>query len=274
MIRSRNRSRVRDRGVQYTRNIATVIPSVVFDLDATQPSSYPGSGQSWNNLVQNPADGSARSAYNFWLGLDATVTTNDPTFTGPQATSQAYFACDGDDQTIIQSNANAFIQNTFRTDLTNEWWVAIAFQLGTIGVSQNLAGNSNGSTVRGWRFDVNATNSLRFTRADGVTSVSTTFAGTLAASTPYLFVMTYKNDTLAINSAINSRTFTNTTGAVLANTVANAGEMAFGSARTSTTRIAAGGRLYGISMGNTGLTNAQLSALVDFYNRRHGRVYA
>lgn len=49
----------------------------IFDLDATIASSY-SSGQTWKNIIAAPADGAAKNAYDFNLGANATVTTDDP----------------------------------------------------------------------------------------------------------------------------------------------------------------------------------------------------
>lgn len=63
-------------------SLKNTLPSCVFDLDATQIASYGGSGQSWQNLVTAPADGSTRGTYDFYVGTNGSSATNDPVFTG------------------------------------------------------------------------------------------------------------------------------------------------------------------------------------------------
>jgi len=52
----------------------------VFELDAGLAESYPGSGQILYNLTANPADGSAQSAYDFYLGATGNSEGTDPTW--------------------------------------------------------------------------------------------------------------------------------------------------------------------------------------------------
>lgn len=65
---------------------------VVLSLDAKNYAS----GQTWNNSVSKPADGSSQTAYDYFLGSDGSVGTNDPTITAA-GTDGAYWLFDGGD---------------------------------------------------------------------------------------------------------------------------------------------------------------------------------
>ncbi len=59
---------------------SALVAGAVFELDAGNAASYPGTGQTWANIVASPADGSAATAYDFWLGEDGGDAGGDPTF--------------------------------------------------------------------------------------------------------------------------------------------------------------------------------------------------
>src|SRR5688572_18803052 len=70
-------------------------------VDSGDALSYPGSGQKFLDRSGN--------GYDFFLGVDGTVESTDPTFTGEVGTGKAYWALDG----------TAF----FTYDTTNETWM-------------------------------------------------------------------------------------------------------------------------------------------------------
>lgn len=73
------------------------IPSTCFHLDATDADSYPGSGQTWANLIASPADGSGQTDFDVWRGGSSSASTDDPTFNGTAGDSAAYWSFDGGD---------------------------------------------------------------------------------------------------------------------------------------------------------------------------------
>lgn len=243
--------------------------ATVFQIDAAIPASYPGTGQTWANVRKHPADGLAQTAYDFWLGRDTNANTDDPTF------SVNKFISDGGDFSELKTNT-AFVNNLFRTNQTNSWWVAAAFKLGSVSATQTIYGNTNGSTTPGWRIEVNATPVMRFIRADGTQNLTTNLHSmTGKAGTPLLHIFSWNNATRAYKSALNSRTFTLTGTAVTATqTAANNGKLNFGSANHGTAKVSNGSELYGFAMGIGPLTNTDLAGIVKYYNALHGRAYA
>ncbi len=63
--------------------------SLALCLDAADPRSYPGSGQTWFDMSGNGRD--------FFVGVTSGAEASDPTFTGNAGDPGAYFAFDGGD---------------------------------------------------------------------------------------------------------------------------------------------------------------------------------
>ena len=92
-----------------------LLTGAVFDLDATMLASYNGSGQTWANMIAAPADGSAKTAGDFYRGVNGTATATDPTFTGSAGSQSAYWLHDGFDAFFLAGGNTAFIDSLHRT---------------------------------------------------------------------------------------------------------------------------------------------------------------
>lgn len=243
--------------------------STVFQIDAVIPGAYPGSGQTWPNIWKRPADGLAQSDYDFWLGRDGNVNTDDPAF------SVNKFVLDGGDFAEVK-NTHDFFRNQIRTDLTNSWWIASAITIAAAASIQSIIGTTNGATTRGWRFDYNTTPTLRFIRTDGTSNQSNNLHSlTGKMGVPLLHVFSWDNKTQSYKSALNSRIFTvNATSPNLPSTAQNPGKFNFGSANHGTQKLASGSELYGMAMGIGSMNNDDLAAIVNYYNSIHARTYA
>lgn len=109
-----------------------ITEGIVAVLDAQSYSS----GQLWDNQVASPADGSAQTDYDFWLGTEETVTARDPTFQNLGLVS-AYAAFDGNDLfTLAKLSAAAspaFIttMNLVGAKYTLEFWVWLSGNYGS-----------------------------------------------------------------------------------------------------------------------------------------------
>jgi hypothetical protein len=127
-----------------------VLASTVFDLDATIAASYPGSGLTWANLA-TPADGAAKTAYDFFLGDGVTATTY-PAFSGSAGNSAAYWSFDGGDYFDLKSGANtAFLRDAHKTTGGSDFWIAMAYRPVDGGVTQGLFTTTDGTGTAGFR---------------------------------------------------------------------------------------------------------------------------
>jgi len=155
------------------------VTTTVFDLDATCTSSYGGSGQTWANLETTPADSSAQSAYDFYLGNTSSATTDDPTFNGSADSAAAYFSVDGGDYFSLASGANpTFLVDAHDTTNSGGFWFSFCgniassagnsamFATKTSTIDSGVGfihGANNGATEGGFmvgRLNADATNSV------------------------------------------------------------------------------------------------------------------
>lgn len=97
--------------------ITTVTPGLVVSLDAGNVASYPGSGSTWTNLVDNTAytitDGtynSGNGGYIVYNGTSTVVPIGNPIPNGSNYTKEAwvYFTNLGSSRSIISSYSNLF----------------------------------------------------------------------------------------------------------------------------------------------------------------------
>jgi hypothetical protein len=79
-------------------------------LDAGAASSYDGSAQSWLDLTGN--------GYDYFLGVDGSATTTDPTFNGSAGglSSSEYFSFDGGDEIRYDTSNETWMSNYHKAD--------------------------------------------------------------------------------------------------------------------------------------------------------------
>lgn len=134
-----------------------VLASTVCDLDATIAASYGGSGTTWANLVTAPADGSAQTAYDFYLGNGSTGTTY-PAFNASSGSAAAYWSVDGGDYFSLKSGANtSFLNSLHKTTGGSDWWIAMALKYVTNSTGQYFSTARTGTAGQtGIQADQNA----------------------------------------------------------------------------------------------------------------------
>lgn len=250
-------------------SLASIVPSCVFDLDATLAASYGGTGQVWANLVPAPADGAAKAAYDFYLGAGGSIATDDPTFTGAAGSPSAYFMLDGGDIFQIAGGNTAFIESLHKSTGMSNWWLSLAFrcadQLGNAGmVSTNNSGTAIGSGIR---LNLSATEVPGIFQGDGTTSIAKTiFPSPITIGSDYVLVASFNGSSLRTWN--NSRIKTAQALTYLTNTAPALSPLKIGVSASSGTRI------YAASMGNSYIGDSDVSKIFDAYNARHGRTYA
>lgn len=253
--------------------------SPVFDLDSTANISYPGSGQSWKNMVLAPADGAAKSAYDFMLGATSGTSTDDPTFTGTAGNAAAYFSLDGGDFFQIAANT-AFLASLHKTTGGGAFWLAMAFR------NQNPASGyprffstQNASNLQGIRLTTQSTGAVGIAQAGDASVPANVWSSqpALANGTDYLLILSCAagNTNTQRRLWLNNRTKYTTT--LTYNTTSTDA--------SNVARIASGGpseggalpsgfRLYAAAMGNSFIDDAEAALIFNTFNARHGRTYA
>jgi len=256
-------------------SLADVLASAVFDLDATQSASYPGTGTTWANLVTAPADGSAQTAYDFFTG-DGSTSTTYPTFTGSAGDAAAYWLFDGGDYFKLKSGTNtAFLNALHKTTGGSDWAFVMAwYPPPEDGANDGLFDTRLTGTAEGILIDHN--NSERITHSQrGDTALSNVAAVQIVtAETPYLVIVSHSHSTNQTRIWVNTTTaeeFSHTYNT----TVDNATNPAIIGSRTngSANRIANGGRVYEVAMFNEYFDNTKAAKIFAALEARHARDY-
>lgn len=260
-----------------TAPLDSIISSAICDLDATILASYDGSGQIWANLVASPADGESQTAYDFFLGADGSVASDDPTFIGSAGDAAAHFLYDGGDKNNLASGVNTnFINDMHKTTGGNVWWIAVAFRYAGTGFQCVWATASASPAGQGFEALVNdASNGVRINirRNNFITNDFAT--GALVAGTDYLLIVSgdpvttddlrvWLNTTTAIENADMS-TGTSTTNAN--------NPMQIGARPNFILPLANLTRVYHFSMGNEYLDDTKAADIFTHLETRHQRFY-
>ena len=257
-----------------------VISSVCCDLDATISGSYGGSGQSWANLISAPADGSAQTDYDFYLGSDASTSTNDPTFTGTADTPSAYFSLDGGDYFTCTTSSGTILQRANMTSGTGcgPCWFAFAFQLGAINTNIAFFGNTGNTVSPGIRFLMNATENLRLLQGGDSSGFNQPVIpdGTWTAANDYLLLITMDstnagNEKYWVNSTTGSSWAASYTPSTSTSEPSNA--MRIGTDPSTAFVMPNNTRLYHFSCGNELLDDTKAAAIFAHLETRHSRDY-
>lgn len=105
-------------------------------LDAANASSYPGSGEIWANLVAEPADGEAQTAYDYALGQGSGGVTDNPTFVGTAGVNGAHFYFEMGGYMTLAGALTPFLRDMHKggTTFTVEAWIQLNGAGGQSGI--------------------------------------------------------------------------------------------------------------------------------------------
>lgn len=259
----------------------SVISSVIGDLDATVSDSYDGTSQIWLNVITSPADSSAQADNDYFLGLDGTSSTDDPTFTGSAGSASAYFLYDGGDKFALDNANTAFLSKLHKTNETAlEFWMCMAvyWPSGTSGAF-NLFGTAQSSSNHGLiiQLQQGASNRVRIIQDSGSASITST--GTVNMSTDawnILLVSYQKTSGTGGNYKVWHNSATVLTSGTLSTWNTTTTDATF-NARigpgTGAALIPNGVRLANFSYGNEYLDDTKAGNIISHLETRHSRDY-
>lgn len=253
----------------------SAVSSTVIDLDATIVASYPGSGAVWANLTPAPADGSVKSAYDFYRG-DAVTGGTFPAFTGVAGNPAAYWSLDGGDYFALKSGSNtAFFNALHKTTGGSDWWAAFAFQYADNGTAYKFYGTSTGAGGNIGIAEQITSGDLYRSQQRGAASGPTADAtGALSNGTNYLIIVSHSHSTNTTRIWKNSATAQSVSHTYGTTIAAASNTMKIGANGVAAQNVPGGTRIYSFAMGNAYLDNAKAAAIIAHLNTRHGRVYA
>ena len=249
--------------------LSAIVPSCVFDLDATLAASYDGTSQLWKNLVPAPADGSAQTAYDFFLGDSASPSTDDPTFNGTAGSPAAYFSNDGGDKFRIAGGNTSFLKNLHKTTGGVDYTIIVTWQTPAVGLIHALCNIVSGSaniTMHQWTSSLTR---MQYVQggASGALAAQNHTGGTANADN----FMTWRRSGSDIIMGANAAAGTSYSPALVASSVDASDDYEI--MRGGSGFSAAGTRIYSIAMFNASLTNDEVAAIAAQLAIRHERTY-
>lgn len=248
-----------------------VLASTVFDLDATIAASYPGSGLTWANLAI-PADGAAKTAYDFFLGDGVTATTY-PAFSGSAGNSAAYWSFDGGDYFDLKSGANTpFLRDAHKTTGGSDFWIAMAYRPVDGGVTQGLFTTTDGTGTAGFRTEQLGSELIQLVQRGAATTQ--TNGGYVTPGADTLYIASHSHATNMTTHWRNSLTGSSVSHTFSTTTTDATRAARIGQRTTGNSPLLSGNRLYAVAMGNEYLDNAKAASIIAHLNARHGRTYA
>lgn len=265
----RRRKRIAVAGRQAP--LSSIISSAVFDVDATIAASYPGSGQSFRNLIASPADGALQSAYNLDVGGTSSAESNDPLFVGSGGLPSDYFSATDAlnvQRFDISTDVNTtFLESLHKTTGGTPFWLACCFRPADLTSSRIMLGTHSGSTNHGIRLNLSSGEVPAFIQGDGTLANTRNLGSALTIGTDYCLVLTY-------DAAGNVRHWRNsptkTTTTLTYGTTTSAAQIPLSIFRS----MDAGSRFYSAAMGNAYIDDAEAAKILNMYRFRHARAYA
>ena len=261
-------------------SLRDVLASCVYDLDATQVASYPGTGQTWRNLVASPSDSATQTSYDFYLGATSSATTDDPTFNGTAGAASAYFSFDGGDYfDAVSMPTTTLLRNLHRTDSSRPVTFGFAFRTPGMLTQSRLISTANSSANHGISFRMNTNGSVDCLQSNASGSFdqkSVLPNGSLIANTDYLLLIALNAGSTGgekrwLNTSTSSAwnaSFAPLTGST------NASGACIGAQTGHANALGNGTRLYGVYLFNEILDNTKAASVIAALNTRHGRTYA
>jgi len=255
-------------------SLADVLASAVFDLDATQSASYPGTGTTWANLVTAPADGSAQTDYDFFTG-DGVTSTTYPTFNGTAGDPAAYWTVDGGDYFRLKSGVNpAFIAAMHKTTGGSDWTVVTTLRAVAGTTTQGIFATNLANNFPGVRLQIGATELTVTAQRGDTANVNANPGVALSDATNYLVIVSHSHSTNITRFWINTgtavevaQTYNTTT------TDANQALVIGATSATPTSALNNTTRMYSFGFLNEYLDNTKAAAIIAALEARHGRDY-
>ena len=260
-----------------------IVPSAVMDLDATNAASYGGSGQTFSNLVATPADGSAQTDYDYYLGATSGAEGSDPIFLGIAGSRSAEFTLNGSGLFTIKNGNTALISNAQKTTGGNNIsvWVVGYFPPRTVGSNGfSLFGSGgtdplkHGIAFGNGQFGTSNLPVAVGSGAQGFNGTSGSIGSNDIYQNSYKFIgYTYNPSTKEVKVYNGSNAVVTGTVGFYVSTVNATDLFQFGAAGAGLNVAYAGTKFIAMGKSNSILSDAEVVALRSMYSTRHNRTY-
>jgi hypothetical protein len=249
----------------------------VIDLDATLTASYPGTGQTWSNIIASPADGAGQTDYDMVRGSSSSASTDDPAFNGTANDPAAYWSFDGGDYLSLASGTNtSFLNGLHKTTGGSPVTIIIAFKAPS---SYNATGaffaTGTASSAEGleMRITSGAANQM-IQRAASTNGISTPFTATPSTAAVHLMAMAFDYGTTSLKTALDARSFTSKTLTLHTTSASASNALKIGASGSAGDLLPNTTQIFGFYTFNKMLSDSELSGVIDVLNSRHNRTYA
>lgn len=250
-----------------TKPIGSIIPSCIFDLDATRIASY--AGGDFLNMEGTPADSELQAEYDF-----ETVGASLPVFTGTQGNHDAYFLFDGvgyfKGVNAISDLLKSIHKTTGGSDFTIVFTVYYISATQAFIVTKNANGINQGVDI----YSIGATNKLYMNQGDGSANVGALSTATFNASAWNFAAVSHEHSTNRTKFWLNTATgeeFSHTFGTTT--TDASGANASIGAYNTGVFPLANGSRIKSIAAFDSVLTDSQIAVVANQLNVRHKASY-
>lgn len=270
----------RAQGQDPRKPLNHILPSCVFDLDATIATSYNGAGGVWNNMIAAPADGASQSAYNFMRGNGSTGTTY-PTFTGTADNPDCYWALDGGDYFTIQNSVNtSYLAGLQRTDIPAQAYTMFCALYFTdpdaLAIKTVFATSSNTATI-GVRFIISQDSGnetlVHYQRGGSANTTSGMPRPVLTPDRHYVIGISRESGGSVTRLWVND-SYSELSHTANSCTSDTASPFQLGANGASGSRFSSGTRIYAVSMFKKFVTNTEAQKIIAAYRKRHKRSYS
>jgi len=251
-------------------SLADVLASAVFDLDATQSASYPGTGTTWANLVTAPADGELQTAYNA-TGISA------PPFVGTAGSPSAYFSPTTGDYWEIA--LTTFLKGLHKTTGGSDFWFAITVNsdgvLSTFSTLLATADTQNASAGEEGIYVFGSTSEQVFARQSGTAGIASTIIvpDTSMAAGWHLIIVSYSHSNNNWRVWFDTATASNVTQTFATSTADSNNMFGIGGIGGAVAVAADDYDWASVAGGNEYLDNTGAAAIIAALEARHARDY-
>lgn len=259
-----------------------ILPTAVFEHDAGLLASYAGGGaQKWADIVTSPADGSAQTDYDFYLGTTSGATGSDPTFHGTPGNNSAseYWSFDGGDLFTLVGNDTTFLNSLHKDAALFTWYAflrsgpdfGLTGSLNAFG-TRNSSGTTRGIEIIGSSGSGTSDGKLQFVMGNGSVSQTVAQSGNnfIPISTNMLLAVSYNESTgagIMYRNYSGGKSVYSFTQAYVSPSSSSAGAkaeiMGLGGGSEPT---GPGQKLWRTGMFNAALTEANLDGLYSLYS--------
>lgn len=252
-----------------------ILPAAVFEVDSTLLASYPGSGQTWYNLVTTPSGGSPRTAYDFTVGTTTSPHTDDPTFMGAAGDAAAYWTFDGADTFRAIASVSEFAAHMCKTTTGPDFTVVAAFRFQDSALEQRIFATQNHQTIaRGLSVGLDSDKKLYLNQYGETAQSLIVHDHVLTVGADYLCIVACEKATNKVRFWLNTRTGTELGFTMNPCNIESYGYTSIGARSIGTADfLTSGTRLYHVSLLNGAIGDTDAAKIFNHLNARHGRVY-